>query len=113
MDSTTRYRQILTDEFRRQADAWRSPPTSGCADMLAIDPATDQFLLLELGWKDGRRVRHTYLHAHLSGGKVWIEEDGSEEGLATRLMRAGVPRHDIVLAFHPPELRHLTDFAVA
>ena len=26
--------------------------------------------------------------------------------------RAGVPNHDIVLAFNPPFVRHLTDYAV-
>lgn len=53
------------------------------------------------------------VHARISGGKVWVEEDWTEGGVADELVRAGVPRSDIVLAFHPPELRHLTDFAVA
>ena len=42
-----------------------------------------------------------------------IEEDWTEEGIATDLLEAGVPHEDIVLAFHPPEKRPLTDFAVA
>ena len=113
MGPTPRYRQLLTDEFRRYADEWRGALSAGCADVLVIDPAADQFLLVETGWRDGNRVRHTVLHAHLTAGKVWIEEDGTEEGLAVRLERAGVPKHDIVLAFHPPELRHLTDYAAA
>jgi hypothetical protein len=28
------------------------------------------------------------------------------------LLAAGVPKSDIVLAFHPPEIRQHTDFAV-
>ena len=44
-------------------------------------------------------------------GKIWVEVDETEEGIATQFLRAGVPREDIVLAFHPPELRHLTEFA--
>jgi hypothetical protein len=31
---------------------------------------------------------------------------------AEELLAAGIPREDIVLAFHPAELRHLTGFAV-
>ena len=33
--------------------------------------------------------------------------------LADMLMREGVPRENIVLAFHPANLRVYTDFAVA
>ena len=35
------------------------------------------------------------------------------EGLATELVEAGIPKEDIVLAFHAPEMRPLTEFAVA
>ena len=37
----------------------------------------------------------------------------TEEGLANQLVKAGVPREDIVLAFQHPSTRKLTDFAVA
>lgn len=36
-----------------------------------------------------------------------------EEGVANALVNSGVPQSDIVLAFHPPEVRNDTDFAVA
>jgi hypothetical protein len=43
----------------------------------------------------------------------WIEEDWTEAGIADILVRAGVPREDIVLGFQPPDLRQYTDFAAA
>ncbi len=42
-----------------------------------------------------------------------IEEDWTEGGIATDLLEAGVPKEDIVLAFHPPKMRPYTEFAVA
>ena len=36
-----------------------------------------------------------------------------EEGIATALLAAGVPKEDIVLAFHSPEKRKYTEFAIA
>jgi hypothetical protein len=45
--------------------------------------------------------------------RVWIEHDGTEEGVANLLVKAGLPHDDIVLAFHSPRKRPLTDFAVA
>jgi len=42
-------------------------------------------------------------------GKVWIEEDWTEEGISKDLVAAGIPPEDIVLAFHSPEPRLLTE----
>ncbi len=49
----------------------------------------------------------------LKDGKIWIEEDRTEDGIATDLLQAGVSCEDIVLAFHPPRLRQFTEFATA
>lgn len=37
----------------------------------------------------------------------------TEEGIANELLRKGVPKEDIVLAFHPPDVRKYTEFATA
>ena len=44
--------------------------------------------------------------------KIWIQRDGTEDGIATDLEAAGVPKSDIVLAFHPQRLRKYTEYAV-
>jgi hypothetical protein len=49
----------------------------------------------------------------IQDGKVWIEIDGTEDGIANHLLAAGVPKEDIVLGFQPPEMRKHTEFAVA
>lgn len=36
-----------------------------------------------------------------------------EEGIVKDLIRLGVTNNDIVLAFHPPDVRKFTDFATA
>lgn len=53
------------------------------------------------------------MHVRLRNGKIWIEEDGTEDGFASHLLEAGVPKSDIVLAFHAPWERQYTEFAVA
>ena len=45
--------------------------------------------------------------------KIYIEDDWTEEGIANELLREDIPKSDIVLAFHDPETRKLTEFAVA
>ena len=68
---------------------------------------------MNLGWQKGDRVNGPTVYVRIREGKFWIEEDWTEEGIATDLMRAGVPKTDIVLAFHEPKIRELTGFAVA
>ena len=68
------------------------------------------------------------LHLDIIDGKIWIQHDGTEGGIANKLVDSGtdtrsesvpersvnrgVPKHDIVLGFHPPFKRQFTEFAV-
>lgn len=73
---------------------------------------TDSYLLYVVGWDDGERVHGIISHIDIIDGKIWIQRDGTEDGLATDLEREGIPKNDIVLAWHEPELRKYTDYAV-
>ena len=68
---------------------------------------------LKLGWEDGKRAKYIKVYVRVREPKFWIEEDWTEDGIATELVREGVPREDVVLAFHGPETRKDTDFAAA
>ena len=43
--------------------------------------------------------------------KIWVEEDLTEEGVANELVREGIAKSDIVLAFQDPQVRQFTEFA--
>ncbi|MBV7334817.1 XisI protein [Chloroflexi bacterium TSY] len=58
-------------------------------------------------------MHHTPIHIDIIDGKIWIQYDDTEEGVATDLVEAGVPHNDIVLGFRPAEPRQYTEFAVA
>lgn len=75
--------------------------------------ATDGYLLYVVGWDGRERVHGIISHIDIIDGKIWIQRDGTEDGLATDLEAAGVPKSDIVLAWHEPELRKYTEYAVA
>ena len=49
----------------------------------------------------------------LVNGKVWVETDNTDYDFVEHLLGAGIPKTDIVLAFHHPSLRPHTDFAIA
>lgn len=42
-----------------------------------------------------------------------IQYDGTEIGFADELVKLGVPREDIVLAYHSPFMRQFDGFAVS
>lgn len=68
---------------------------------------------MKMGWHQDNRIKSNVIHVRLKDGKIWIEEDRTEDGIATDLLQAEVSCEDIVLAFHPPRLRQFTEFATA
>lgn len=78
-----------------------------------FDRAHDRYALITVGWSQGKRVHFALVHVDIIDGKVWIEKDNTEDGVASELVQAGIPKSHIVLAFRPPEVRAHTEYAVA
>jgi hypothetical protein len=70
-------------------------------------------LLINIGWNKDRRIHGCLVHIDIINDKVWIQRDGTEEGIAVELEQKGIPKERIVLGFRPPEIRKYTDYAVA
>jgi hypothetical protein len=66
-----------------------------------------------MGWNGDNYLHTTPIHLSLIDDKIWIQYDDTEEGIATDLIDAGVPKEDIVLGFRHPKIRRHTGFAVA
>ena len=113
MDKLIHYRSVVKQLFQERADLMNAHPIPGVEALCVIDEAKDEYVILNVGWRDRKRVQYITLLVRIQNGRIWVEEDGTEEGLANRLVTVGVPKHDIVLAFNPPELRHMTEYAVA
>ncbi|ASC73066.1 XisI protein-like protein [Halomicronema hongdechloris C2206] len=75
-----------------------------------FDTERDHYQLLYVGWRGTKRDFGCILHLDIKGGQIWIQHDGTETGIANQLVDLGVPKQDIVLAFHEPEVRQFTDF---
>ena len=113
MDKLTRYRALLRQFLQERAKLMNEHPVPGLETLCLFDDENNNYLVYNVGWPNGRRERYVTLLARLHEDKIWIEEDGTEEGLADLLVEADIPKEDIVLAFHAPEMRPLTEFAVA
>ncbi len=80
---------------------------------LVIDETQDHYLLIEIGWHQNRRIYGTLIHIDIINEKIWIQLDGTEEGVANELVKQGISPQQIVLAFKSLERRRITDFAVS
>lgn len=113
MDRLNEYRRVIKRVLTEFAEwANRTPPPEE-ETICVLDEEHDYYLLLNVHWSRYRCVRGAQVFVRIRNCKFWIEEDWTEHGIATDLLEAGVPKEDIVLAFHPPEMRHLTEFAAA
>jgi hypothetical protein len=107
------YRKLIKTHLSKIAEVCNRRPPPGVETLCAFDQERDLYLLLSTGWTQHRRERGVILFVRIRDDKIWIEEDWTEDGIANELVRAGVPKQDIVLAFQPPEMRPHTEFAVA
>lgn len=111
MDKLSNYRGIIKRVLSRHAE---QPPSVGeVVTAPVFDDDSGNYLVVDMGWDLTGRVHSAALHVRLQGGKVWVEIDGTERGVAEELIEAGIPKEDIVLGFYRPSRRKLTEFAVA
>lgn len=67
---------------------------------------------MNTGWENRRRVYGCLIHLDIRDHKILIQYDGTEVGVANELVEYGIPKLDIVLAYQPPYMRKLIEFAV-
>jgi len=110
MDKLTRYRAIIRKELEDFA-AW-AKPSAGVRCEVVHDPALDHFELVRFGWEGHRRIYTVVFHLDIVDGKIWIQYDGTDRPITEELVRAGVPKEDIVLAEKPADVRPFTGYGV-
>lgn len=80
---------------------------------LVLDPERDRYLLIETGWQNKRRIYGVLIHIDIVDQKLWIQHDGTEQGIANELVALGIPKDRIVLSYKSLERRKITEFAVS
>ncbi|BAB77608.1 XisI protein [Anabaena sp. FACHB-709] len=125
MDKLSYYRHTVQEIIKKYYDLSNSqlatatetkisdgvPDTVG--DRMIIDEQRDQYLWLRCGWDGKKRVQHIILYLQIQNGKIWIEEDSTDLAIVDEMLVAGIPQTDIILGFHHPSKRGLTEFAIA
>lgn len=111
MDKVNQYRQIVQEILVEHSQI---QPAYGEIEMAVLfDCERDHYQVLRSGWLQKQRVYGVLIHIDLKGEKIWIQYDGTEVGVANELLEKGVPKTDIVLAYHSPFMRQYSGFAVS
>jgi hypothetical protein len=111
MDKVETYRAYVQDVLAQFASIPGIP--AEVETQTIFDTQRDHYQLVNVGWHHkNRRVYGCVVHIDIKDGKVWIQWDGTDIGIASELVEKGIPKEDIVLAFHAPYARQYTGFAV-
>jgi hypothetical protein len=90
-----------------------SPKADEMYDQLIIDEKHDHYAIMSVGWEGTRRIYYPVFHLDIINDKIWVQEDATDFDIVGELEARGVPKSDIVLAFHSPKKRVYTEYAVA
>ena len=104
------YRQLVRDILTEYST--HKPAYGDIEAELIFDDRRERYQLVFAGWNKHRRIYGSTIHIDLKEDKIWIQNDGTEDGIANILVERGVPHQDIVLAYQAPYVRKFTDFAV-
>lgn len=107
LDNYRRYVQQVLEQYGQIKPAY-----GDLERQLLFDPIRDHYQLVTVGWQQHQRVYHCLVHIDIKDGQIWIQYDTTESGVANDFVALGVPREDIVLAFHAPYKRPYTGFGV-
>lgn len=111
MERIEKYRQVIRKLLTAHADCEESSNTDSSIEcQLVLDSERDHYQLLDVGWKELKRVYNCFIHLDIKNGKIWIQRNMTEADLAQELVESGIPKEDIVLGLHPAYKRPLTGY---
>ena len=109
MDKLKKYEKIVNDII---LDV--SKKLSDADSILSIDKTHGQYLILMDSWEGIERNYGPLVHIEIKpDGKIWLRFDGTDLEIGQELLNKGVSEKNLVLAFHSPQMRKYTKFAMA
>ncbi|MDM8559624.1 XisI protein [Candidatus Parabeggiatoa sp. HSG14] len=111
MDTLNAYRQIIQNVLSQHIQTKYA--NADLQNQAIFDSKHDSYCVLSTGWADVKRIHSCLIHIDVIDNLLWIQQDGTEDGIAYELEEAGIPKSSIVLGFHEPKVRQYTGYAVA
>ncbi len=104
------YQQIVQELLMKYS---QNKPAYGEIEVETVfDTQRNHYQIIHLGWQHNRWIHQCVMHLDIRNEKIWIFYNSTEHDIAAELVSLGVPKQDIVLGFHPPFMRELSDYGV-
>ena len=111
MDTLEAYRPIIKRVIQEYAAFL--PAYDNVRAEIVFDDEHGHYFLFYTGWDGKKRVNGSAIHIDIIGEKVWVQHDGTKDGVVDALLDAGIPQDKIVLGFQHPQMRPYGEFAAA
>lgn len=111
MDKLATYRELVQSLLTRYAN--EDVVNSEVEVQLIFDEKRDHYQWMNIGWEDLKRVYRCIIHFDIKDGKIWLQQNLTDQNPAEELVALGVPREDIILGLQPAYKRQYTDYGVA
>ena len=95
MDRVEEYKVVAADILRKYAEY--KPVNVDVERQLILDNENGHYQLMSVGWKGNERIHNCVIHLDVIDGKVWVQQDATDIGIADELAEQGIPKSDIVL----------------
>ncbi|AFZ32997.1 XisI protein [Gloeocapsa sp. PCC 7428] len=112
MDTLAQHQKLIRDLILEHT---KIPYANGEVEFVTVfDDEQCRYLLMLVGREPAyglsltttRRVHGCLIHVDIIDGQFWIQRDGTEKGIAADLIKAGISKEQIIMAFRSEDLRH-------
>jgi len=111
MDKIVNYREYIQTLLTNYAsgDFWDDEVEV----QLIFDTQHDHYQWMNVGWQGLNRIYRCIIHFDIKDGKIWLQQNLTDQNPAEELVAMGVPKEDIILGLEPPYKRQYTEYGVA
>lgn len=115
MDKLLKYQTIIKDVLATYAKqgAIDKNAKEHVETQLLFDDVHNHYQVLRIGWEGIKNTFLVIFHFDIKDGKIWVQRNISDYDIIGDIESKGVPKKDIVLAFHSPRMRPYTGYAAA
>ena len=107
MDKIAKYKTIVT-ALMKEVQSQVPTDINGVEEQFIFDQENGHYLYFGVGWQKNNYIYSSYIHIDVKMNvRVWLQHDGTDWIIADRLVERGIPAHDIVIGFQPPQARPL------
>jgi len=113
MDKLLKHKQIIKDVLTNYVSQGAVDPSAEehIETQLLFDDSNMRYQVLRVGWEGIKSTFAVIFHFSIKDGKIWVQRNISDYDIVGDLEEKGVPKSDIVLAFHSPRMRPYTGYA--